>query len=69
MATCMACNVAANIGTCVNTPQLVDDANGTMPCTLANTCDGLGACKKDAGQPCAADTECASGNCQGPICN
>jgi hypothetical protein len=67
-ATCMACNLVAAVGTCMNTPQLQEDANGAMVCTLTNACDGLGACKKDTGQPCAADTECASGNCLGAMC-
>ena len=67
-ATCMACNVANSLGTCVNTPQLQPDANGTMTCTVTLACDGMGACKKANGQMCAMPTECASGTCTGGTC-
>ncbi len=44
---------------------LTDDPNTPNTCTGTQTCDGAGECKKDNGETCAANSECASGNCAG----
>lgn len=68
-ATCMACNVSGDEGTCINVPPGLDDDNATMTCTGASqSCDGMGACKKDKGAVCVMDSECTSGNCVDGVC-
>jgi hypothetical protein len=58
-ADCRSCNVPGLLGTCSNVLQLVDDGM----CSGTNTCDGMGACKLDDGQPCVSGSQCAGGYC------
>ena len=51
-------------GTCTD----IIGADDNPECTGNNTCDGVGACKKDRGQTCAAGTECASTYCKDTKC-
>jgi len=68
-ATCMACNVSGDAGTCTNIPAGSDDNNATMTCSGATqSCDGMGACKKDKGAGCSADGECGTGHCVDGVC-
>lgn len=68
LGTCRACNVAGLIGTCVNVPMGEEDPIATTACTGVNSCNGAGACLLDPGQPCTLNTECASNNCLGMMC-
>lgn len=64
---CMACNLTNSAGTCSNLPTGTDDG---MFCSGTNSCDGMGACKRDNGQACGMNTQCASGHCvEGVCCN
>lgn len=56
---CKSCGQAGMIGTCSNVPSYTDDGM----CSGTNTCDGLGICKLDGGQPCQNNSQCASGSC------
>jgi hypothetical protein len=62
---CMACNVSGLSGTCTNVPAGIDDG---VLCSGTNSCDGMGACKRDNGQTCGNNTECASGFCVDGYC-
>jgi hypothetical protein len=62
-ATCVACNVAGNVGTCTNIPFNGTDSNPV--CSGTNKCDGTGSCKKVSGQSCVANGECLSNLCGG----
>ncbi|MBK9258797.1 MAG: hypothetical protein IPM54_03060 [Polyangiaceae bacterium] len=64
-AECMACNVPMSLGTCTNVPANTDDA---PLCTGTNSCNGMGACKRDDGQPCGNNSECSSGFCADGVC-
>lgn len=65
--TCSSCIVTGNLGTCAFLPLKQDD---TAPmCSGAMTCDGAGGCKKDTGQGCMANSECATGACSLNICS
>jgi len=67
--TCKACNVAGNIGKCVNIPGGQTDTFPGNTCTGANQCDGNGVCKKATGQGCNNNnSECVSGFCVDNIC-
>jgi len=62
---CMACNLTGTAGTCTNLPAGSDD----MPlCVGTNSCDGLGSCKRDNGQPCGIAGDCSSGFCADGVC-
>lgn len=63
--TCQSCNVAGSAGTCTNIPSGQED--GAL-CSGANSCDGLGNCKKDNGQTCATNAECVSSSCVDGVC-
>ncbi|MDC3962056.1 hypothetical protein [Polyangium jinanense] len=63
--TCMACNVAGNVGTCTNVFSGMDDS---PTCTGSNSCNGGGQCKKEQGVSCSASSECLSGNCVDGVC-
>lgn len=63
--TCMACNVPGSVGKCTNVLFGQDDGM----CSGANqSCDGMGVCKKDVGQPCSSDTECLGTLCINGAC-
>jgi hypothetical protein len=62
---CKACNVMGTAGMCSNLPSNTDDA---PVCTGANSCDGMGACKRDNGQVCGANVDCSSGFCADGVC-
>jgi hypothetical protein len=68
--TCMACNLGgANNGKCTNIAPGQDDNNPANACTgAAQSCNGMGACKKDDGQTCAGNTECNSTFCVDGVC-
>lgn len=61
---CQSCNLPGSAGTCLPV-EGADDPDG---CTAITTCDGAGACKKAAGQGCAAAADCASGFCADGFC-
>jgi hypothetical protein len=64
-AVCQACTGAG--GTCVPIRALEEDNVPAGACTGPSSCDGSaagpGACKKDDGQPCNGNGDCASGAC------
>jgi hypothetical protein len=64
-ATCEACNLSGNLGTCTNLPQGTDDPQCNSPFT---TCDANGTCKLPDGASCLIDSDCASNNCQMGTC-
>jgi hypothetical protein len=71
--TCMACNVTAKLGSCVNIPAGSPDSNASTTCPLPEYCDGAGSCLTMGGQKangfsCAMGTECASGFCADGLC-
>lgn len=67
--TCMACNVAGNVGTCVPVPLYEDDANATQPCIGSlSSCNGSGSCKGEIGQTCTSNAQCSSGVCNAGSC-
>ncbi|MBI2394944.1 MAG: hypothetical protein HYV09_35570 [Deltaproteobacteria bacterium] len=61
--TCQKC--AAGTGTC-GTVASADDPD---TCAGTSTCDASGACKKKAGQICAAATECVASACNERCCS
>jgi hypothetical protein len=63
--TCMACNLAMNLGTCANIPLNTEDTNPANACTTTKACDGAGMCKLKAGQTCATNADCLSAKCTG----
>ncbi|MDI3285760.1 hypothetical protein [Polyangium sp. 15x6] len=68
--TCKACNLAGSEGTCTNIPLGQDDNQANTTCTGTNSCDGMGACKKDNGQTCGNAGDCVSATCaDGYCCN
>jgi hypothetical protein len=67
--TCMACNVAAHVGTCWNLPQFASDNNPGGACVAPMSCDGAGHCKNNNGQACpGGNGDCASGYCVDGVC-
>lgn len=70
--TCRACDLPGSVGTCLNIASGSDPDN---ECAGASVCDGAGACKKPAGQTCAAASEClvglfcVDGVCCDSVCN
>ncbi len=62
---CTACNVMGSAGMCANVPANSDDA---PVCTGTNSCDGMGACKRDNGQACGMAADCSSGFCADGVC-
>ncbi|MRG91258.1 hypothetical protein [Polyangium spumosum] len=66
--TCKACNVAENVGKCVNVPGGQTDNVPANACTGANQCDGSGNCRKVTGQGCGNNNECVSGFCVDGVC-
>lgn len=62
---CMACNLPGATGTCSNLPAGTDDG---MFCSGTNSCDGMGACKRDNGTACTMASQCASGFCTDGVC-
>jgi len=68
--TCQACNVPGNTGICSNIALNGTDNNPVGACVGVNSCDGMGGCKKNDGQVCAAPVECLHANCiDGYCCN
>ncbi|MDI1451101.1 hypothetical protein [Polyangium sp. 6x1] len=63
---CKACNIAGNLGQCVNIPAGQTDS--APACTGASQCDGMGTCKKATGQGCGGANDCVSGFCVDSIC-
>lgn len=63
---CLACNLPGKRGLCSDTPAGEDDPNSTQPCSGSQATCGVGtSCvnKKENGQACSVDNECASGAC------
>jgi|GEM_PF-3565433 len=60
---CGACGVCST-GECIPLPMWSTDTS----CTGTNACNGAGACKFGNGQNCSANTDCASGFCNGTFC-
>ena len=65
---CQTCKLVGSEGTCLLVPANQPDPAATVPCTGADSCDGMGTCKKAAGQPCAKAGECSSGFCADSVC-
>lgn len=64
---CKSCGISGNVGVCSNV-NIGQDDPGT--CSGTNSCDGVGSCKKENGQLCAASAECLSSFCvDGYCCN
>lgn len=68
---CKSCNIMGMVGTCSNVAAGQDDGNGVPSCSgPSQSCDGMGACKKENGQTCSAGSECSSSVCvDGYCCN
>ncbi|HRI65841.1 MAG TPA: hypothetical protein PK156_16455 [Polyangium sp.] len=62
---CMTCNATGSPGTCSN---ILFGAEDIPLCTGTNSCDGMGVCKRDNGQPCGMNTDCTSGFCADGVC-
>ncbi len=62
---CLTCNATGSAGRCTNVASGGDDA---PLCTGTNSCDGMGICKRDNGQPCGMNTDCTSGFCADGVC-
>ncbi len=60
---CEHCNLAGTKGTCTTQTDTTTDQ-----CQLPNTCDDVGACKRDLANPCLGPDDCASGNCVDGVC-
>jgi hypothetical protein len=60
---CKSCNVTGLAGACSNIPAMQHDSNPAGTCSGVNFCDGKGACKLGAGQPCMLGTDCISMVC------
>ena len=65
--TCMACNVAGNVGTCTNIPSLGNDDNPVCGGggDMLHTCNGSAECLGKTGAPCTMNSECLNNNCLG----
>lgn len=62
---CQKCDLQGSVGVCGNVPS------GTDPddeCAGTQTCSGAGGCTKLAGDTCAGDAECVTGQCEDGIC-
>jgi hypothetical protein len=55
--TCKACNLPNHVGICTSVP--LGQADDTCKAPSA-ACDGAGQCRSGLGQPCMADSQCAS---------
>ena len=66
--TCMSCAVPGSLGACVNIPASTPDTFPTGSCTGTMACDGKGACRKIAGQPCSSEGDCVTANCVDGLC-
>jgi hypothetical protein len=62
--TCMACNVAGNLGTCSPVPAGQPDDT----CPSDQLCDANKACKQKPGHICNTYADCASGHCADGVC-
>ncbi|MEP7119818.1 MAG: hypothetical protein ABJE95_02865 [Byssovorax sp.] len=67
-APCMACNLAATMGTCSNIPSGQGDSNPANACSGGSLCNGLGVCKLGVGAPCMLPMQCFSGVCAANVC-
>jgi hypothetical protein len=65
--TCFGCNAPGELGSCVAVDH-VDDPAATAPCVDPSTCtidsSGLSRCRLKDGEPCAVDSDCATGSCR-----
>lgn len=61
---CFVCDPAKSISAW--TPVAAGVASGT--CQETHACDGRGACRRSAGQPCVGAGDCASHICTGGLC-
>ena len=62
--TCRACNVPNSVGTCASVALNQDPANECNP----GSCDGLGACQINQGNPCTSNAQCSTGFCVDGVC-
>jgi MYXO-CTERM domain-containing protein len=65
-ATCYACNVAGQLGTCSPLPAGSSDVVAAEPCN--GTCDGAGGCVRGVGAACSDDAQCGTGYCTDGVC-
>jgi hypothetical protein len=64
---CESCTGAA--GTCADILVGREDTEPANACAGANSCNGMGVCRKDNGQPCGTDgAQCVSGRCVDGVC-
>ncbi len=61
--TCKSCNLAATVGVCTNIP--LGSSDSAPVCNGTQTCNGMGACKLNDGEPCNNDSECVNNACIG----
>jgi len=65
---CVACGITGYLGTCRAVAKGLTDAKAATPCVSPKACDGAGACKTAAGQPCSKDLDCVTGACTDGVC-
>jgi hypothetical protein len=65
---CMACNLAATLGTCSNIPSGQPDPSPANACAGTSLCDGAGVCKLGSGAPCTLASQCFSNVCMSNLC-
>jgi len=65
---CKTCNLAGQLGTCVNVPSGQVDNTGAMPCNNGHQCNGAGVCQGVNGVPCMTGGECVSTYCVDGVC-
>jgi hypothetical protein len=63
---CQRCNLGGTPGTCTNIP-IGQDPDGECG-GGGNACNGSGACANPEGNPCGADGDCLSAQCEDGVC-
>ena len=66
--TCQSCAITGQEGTCTNIPSGQPDNVPANTCVGTTACDGMGTCKKMAGQACGGASECLSNFCVDGVC-
>ena len=67
-ATCWACNIKGQQGTCAVLPAGQADPKASTPCAATGSCDGKGSCLLALGQKCTKGKQCSSDECADGYC-